>query len=65
MTMKENITNRPDLEEAPQTNLVEEHLHQARSEELTRGARIDETPLPKGIRDKVETVEVSTFKPKR
>jgi hypothetical protein len=65
MTMKENITNRPDLEEALQTNLIEEHLHQARSEELTRDARIDETPLPKGIRDKFETVEVSTFKPKR
>ena len=34
------------------------------SEAPMPGAQIDENPLPKGMREKVETVEVSTFKPK-
>ena len=62
--MKENITNRPNLEEARQEKLLKQHIHELKSEALNPEEQIDETPLPKGMREKVETVEVSTFKPK-
>jgi len=62
--MKENITNNSDVEEALQTKLSEHHVHQRKSEAPRSEAGIDEAPLPKGMREKVETVEVSTFKPK-
>lgn len=62
--MKENITNRPDAEEARQEKLSEEYAHPSQTEELQPEAEIDTTPLPKGMREKVETVEVSTFTPK-
>jgi hypothetical protein len=62
--MKENITNRPDLEEALQTKLIEEHVDQPRPEKLKPLVKVDETPFRKGMREKVETVEVSTLKPK-
>ena len=62
--MKENITTRPDLEEARQARLIAQYVHKSQSEASKPGSSIDETPLPKGMREKVETVEVSTFKPK-
>jgi len=66
MKMKKNITNRPDLEEARQANFIEEHAHQPEPEAPTPDAGVDESPFPlsKGMREKIETVEVSTFKPK-
>jgi len=62
--MKENITNNSKLEEALQTELSEHQVHHRKSEAPRFQAVIDEAPLPKGMREKVETVEVSTFKPK-
>jgi hypothetical protein len=64
MKMKENITNRPDAEEALQAELTEEHAHPAKPEELKPNASVDTSPLPKGMRERVETVEISTFTPK-
>jgi len=61
--MKEDITNRPDAEEALQAKLIEEHINTAPPDELKDG-KIDTTALPKGLREKVETVEVSTLTPK-
>jgi len=62
--MKENITNRPDLEDARQEELSEKHAHPAAPVETKRDEAIDTSPLPKGLRETVETVEVSTFTPK-
>jgi hypothetical protein len=62
--MKENITNRPDAEEALDTELIEKHVNTAPPNELKSDAKIDTSPLPKGMREKVETVEVSTLTPK-
>ncbi len=62
--MKENITNRPDAEEALDAELIEEHVNTAPPNELKSDATIDTSPLPKGMREKVETVEVSTLTPK-
>jgi hypothetical protein len=62
--MKENITNRPDAEEALDAELIEEHVNTAPPDELKADAKIDTSPLPKGMREKVETVEVSTLTPK-
>jgi hypothetical protein len=64
MTMKENITNRPDAEEALDAELIEKHVNTAPPDELTSDAKIDTSALPKGMREKVETVEVSTLTPK-
>ena len=61
--MKENITNRPDAEEALDAELIEKHVNTAPPDEL-KDAKIDTSPLPKGLREKVETVEVSTLTPK-
>lgn len=61
--MKENITNRPDAEEALDAELIEERVNTAPPDEL-KDAKIDTSPLPKGMREKVETVEVSTLTPK-
>lgn len=62
--MKENITNRPDAEDAREAKLSEEHAKQSQTEESKPEAEIDTTPLHKGMREKVETVEVSTLTPK-
>jgi len=62
--MKENITNRPAAEDALQAELIEEHINTAPPDELKPGAKIDTSHLPKGMREKVETVEVSTLTPK-
>jgi hypothetical protein len=62
--MKENITNRPDLEDARQEELSENHAHAATVVETKPDEDIDSSPLPKGMRERIETVEVSTFKPK-
>jgi hypothetical protein len=64
MKMKENITNRPAAEEALQTELIEEHINTAPPDALKPSAKIDTSSLPKGMREKVETVEVSTLTPK-
>jgi len=44
--------------------LIEEHVNTAPPDELKAGAKVDESPLPKGMREKVETVEISTLTPK-
>jgi len=62
--MKENITNRPEAEDALDAELIEEHVNTAPPDELKAGAKVDESPLPKGMREKVETVEISTLTPK-
>jgi hypothetical protein len=65
--MKENITNHPDLEEALQEKLSEKTSSTVQPDELNvgvEGSDIDTSPLPKGMREKVETVEVTTLKPK-
>ena len=62
--MKENITNRPDAEDALNAELIEEHINTAPPEELKPDAKIDTSSLPTGLREKVETVEVSTLTPK-
>jgi hypothetical protein len=64
MKMKENITNRPDAEETLQAELTEEHAPPSQSEGLKPDANVDTRPLPKGMRERVETVEISTFTPK-
>jgi hypothetical protein len=64
MKMKENITNRPTAEDALQAELMEEHINTASPDASKPGAKIDTSPLPKGMREKVETVEVSTLTPK-
>jgi hypothetical protein len=61
--MKENITNHPDAEEALDAELIEKHVNTAPPDKLN-AAKIDTSPLPKGMREKVETVEVSTLTPK-
>jgi hypothetical protein len=66
--MKENITNRPDLEEASQAKVSESHYQPSDDQEFSPGAepgQIDTTALPHGMREKIETVEISTLKPKR
>ena len=63
--MTENISNRPDLEEASQARLIEQHeQHQLNPGQLKPAELVDESPLPKGMRERVETVEVSTLIPK-
>jgi hypothetical protein len=64
MKMNENITNRPDAEDAREEKLSEEHVAPSQVKEGKGEEEIDMTPLPKGMREKVETVEVSTFTPK-
>jgi len=64
MKMNENITNRPEAEEVLQTELIEEHVNTAPPEELKPDAKLDTSPLPKGMRERVETVEISTLTPK-
>jgi hypothetical protein len=64
MTMKENITNRPDAEDAREEELSEKQAAPLQANESKAEAKIDTTSLPKGMREKVETVEVSTFTPK-
>ena len=61
--MKENITNRPDAEDALDAELIEEQINTAPPDGL-KDAKVDTSPLPKGMREKVETVEVSTLTPK-
>ena len=43
---------------------VEQHEHQPNPGQLKPAELVDESPLPKGMRERVETVEVSTLKPK-
>ena len=62
--MNENITNRPDAEDAREEKLSEKSAEASQPAELSPEAEIDPTPLPTGMREKVETVEVSTFTPK-
>ena len=62
--MRENITNRPELEEELQAKLTEQHVHPPKSQARKPDPEVSERRLPKGMREKVETVEVSTFKPK-
>ena len=62
--MTENISNRPDLEEASQARLIEQHEHQPNPGQLKPAELVDASPLPKGMRERVETVEVSTLTPK-
>ena len=62
--MKENITNRPAAEDALQSELIEEHVNTAPPDEFKPDAKVDESALPKGMREKVETVEISTLTPK-
>jgi hypothetical protein len=62
--MKENITNRPDAEDALDAELIEEHINTAPPDELKPDTKVDTSPLPTGMREKVETVEVSTLTPK-
>jgi len=64
MKMKENISNRPGEEETLQEALIEVHADPSQSEELKPDAKVDTSPLPKGMRERVETVEISTFTPK-
>jgi hypothetical protein len=64
MTMKENVTNRLDAEEALDAELIEERVNTAPPDELKTDGTIDTSPLPKGMRERVETVEVSTLTPK-
>ncbi len=64
MKMKENITNRPDAEEALDAKLIEERVNTAPPDELKTDGKIDTSPVPRGVREKVETVEVSTLTPK-
>ena len=64
MKMKENISNRPGEEETLQEALIEEHAAPSQAEELKPDANVDTRPLPKGMRERVETVEISTFTPK-
>jgi hypothetical protein len=63
MKMNENITNRPDAEEALDAELIEKHVNTAPPDEL-KDATVDTSALPKGMREKVETVEISTLTPK-
>lgn len=62
--MKEDITNRPDAEEALDAALIEKHVNTAPPDETKAGAKVDTSALPKGMREKVETVEISTLTPK-
>ncbi len=62
--MKEDVTNRPDAEEALDAELIEEHVNTAPPDELKPSAKVDTSPLPKGMRERVETVEISTLTPK-
>ncbi len=62
--MKEDVTNRPDAEEALDAALIEEHVNTAPPDELKPDAKVDTSPLPKGMRERVETVEISTLTPK-
>jgi hypothetical protein len=62
--MKENITNRPAAEDALQAELIEEHVNTAPPDEFKPDSKVDTSALPKGMREKVETVEVSTLTPK-
>ena len=62
--MNENITDRPAAEDALQAELIEEHINTAPPDGLKADTTLDESPLPKGMREKVETVEISTLTPK-
>jgi len=62
--MAENITNRSDLEEASRARLIEQPEYQPKTKALEPDELVDESPLPKGMRERVETVEVSTLKPR-
>jgi hypothetical protein len=64
MKMKENITDRPAIEETLQEELIK-HAVPSPSEEVTSDAVVDESPLPKGMREKVETIEISTLTPNK
>ena len=64
MKMKENISNRPNEEETLREALIEERAAPVQAEELKPDASVDTSSLPKGMRERVETVEVSTFTPK-
>jgi hypothetical protein len=59
--MKEDITNRPDAEEALDAELIEKHVNTAAPD---ADAKVDASALPKGMREKVETIEISTLTPK-
>ena len=61
--MNENITNRPDAEDAREEKFEEKQAEPVKAE-VSKPGEIDTRPLPTGMREKVETVEVSTFKPK-
>ena len=62
--MNENITNRPDAEEALDAELIEKHVNTAPPDEVKSDGKVDTSSLPKGMREKVETVEISTLTPK-
>jgi len=57
--MSENITNRPGTEETVQGEL-KRHAVAAPSEQVQADEEVDESSLPKGMRD---TVEISTLMP--
>jgi hypothetical protein len=61
--MKENITNRPDAEDIREEKFEEKQAEPVRAK-TSKPEEIDTTPLPTGMRETVETVEVSTFRPK-
>ena len=46
--MKEDITNRPEAEEALDAELIEEHVNTAPPDELKAGAKVDKVHCPKG-----------------
>jgi len=64
----ENITNHPDSETARQQNVIEKRAHPVQRPDSTlenQSPNIDANPLPKGMAEKIETVEISTLKPSK
>lgn len=62
----ENITNYPEFETARQQKVMEDRAHPVQPPDPTMENRlsdIDTSPLPKGMAEKIETIEVSTLKP--